>query len=346
MIKIKNIYYMLAYAYRTLASKEICEYETEEFEYIEDLFSLVLANGIYHQIKLGIGRSYIVKKELLSAPKGKIIVSELMKRSIKHSSDIVCCLNDLSVNTILNQILKSTILLLLKSAQVKQKNKKKLKKCLIYFSTVDVIDLNCVNWNNLQYTRNNNSYKLLINICYLISKGKIISESHGNLRIKKFTDEQQLYTLFEHFIYEYLKINYPKLNISRPHIPWNSDDGIIDLLPTMRTDAVISYNNHALIIDAKFYSSSLTKNARFGNMTINSANLYQIYTYVKNYSAVPKKNVSGLLLYANTDEKNPNMTYRLDGNEIKVKSLDLDCEFSLVEEQLHDIVDAWLNSIN
>ena len=81
-------------------------------------------------------------------------------------------------------------------------------------------------------------------------------------------------------------------------------------------------------------------------MNINSENLYLIYTYVKNYSAVPKKNVSGLLLYANTDEKNPNMTYRLDGNEIKVKSLDLDCEFSLVEEQLHNIVDAWLNSIN
>lgn len=91
-----------------------------------------------------------------------------------------------------------------------------------------------------------------------------------------------------------------------------------------------------MIIDAKYYSST-TQNY-YNTNTLHSANLYQIYTYVKNYDVNKTGQVSGLVLYAKTDELIlPNKTYQMAGNTISVKTLDLDCEFEKIKEQLEQI---------
>ena len=52
-------------------------------------------------------------------------------------------------------------------------------------------------------------------------------------------------------------------------------------------------------------------------------------------------NVSGMLLYAKTDEVVlPNNEYKMGGNAISVKTLDLDCDFSMIREQLDGIVQS------
>ena len=59
--------------------------------------------------------------------------------------------------------------------------------------------------------------------------------------------------------------------------------------------------------------------------TLHSGNLYQIFTYVKNWSAAPDEVVSGMLLYAGTDDTiQPNNDYQMSGNQISVKTLDMD----------------------
>lgn len=71
---------------------------------------------------------------------------------------------------------------------------------------------------------------------------------------------------------------------------------------------------------------------------------YQIFTYVKNkeieLSAQPHE-VFGMLLYAKTDEAVlPNNSYKMSGNTISVKTLDLDCDFSEIANQLNKIVES------
>lgn len=71
---------------------------------------------------------------------------------------------------------------------------------------------------------------------------------------------------------------------------------------------------------------------------MHSHNLYQIFAYVKNEAAISAKKVSGMLLYAQTDEViQPNHTYQMSGNRIDVKTLNLNCEFSIIAEQLNSI---------
>ena len=66
--------------------------------------------------------------------------------------------------------------------------------------------------------------------------------------------------------------------------------------------------------------------------------IYQIFTYVKNKQEELKDRqvtVSGMLLYAKTDEQIvPDNTYQMSGNQISVKTLDLNCGFDEIREQL------------
>jgi len=135
---------------------------------------------------------------------------------------------------------------------------------------------------------------------------------------------------------------YPHFKVTQSQIEWNLDDDVRTLLPRMKSDIMIEYKKKTLIIDAKYYDSSLQTNLRYGNKTIHSDNLYQIYAYVKNKDRLSDKSVSGMLLYANTEGQNPDVDYMMDGNKISVKTLDLNCSFESVRNQLDGFVERWL----
>ena len=72
---------------------------------------------------------------------------------------------------------------------------------------------------------------------------------------------------------------------------------------------------------------------------LDSANLYQIYTYVKNEDKARTGNVSGMLLYAKTNEEiQPWLSVPIGGNVIGARSLDLNRSFSEISGQMDRIV--------
>ena len=104
----------------------------------------------------------------------------------------------------------------------------------------------------------------------------------------------------------------------------------------MQSDIMLKNGGNILIIDAKYYAHSVQN--RFNKATLHSANLYQIFTYVKNKQEELRDsqyNVSGMLLYAKTDESiAPDNTYLMSGNRISVKTLNLNCGFDDIRRQL------------
>ena len=156
----------------------------------------------------------------------------------------------------------------------------------------------------------------------------------------EFFDEQRMCRLYEKFILEYYKKEHLEIKVSASQIPWNLDDGYNEMLPVMRSDALLRKEDKTLILDAKYYSHT-TQN-RYNTNTIHSRNLYQIYTYIKNLDIKNSGKVAGILLYAKTDEIIlPDNNYRMGGNEIAVKTLDLDCGFAEVRRQLDGIVQKY-----
>ena len=225
-------------------------------------------------------------------------------------------------------------MLLLKS-DISLERKKSLKKLMIFFNEVEELNPFTINWK-IQFNKNNQTYKMLIYICWLVIKGSIQSNNLGQFKINDFIDEQRMCRLYEKFILEFYKKEFPNLKVSSSQIKWALDDDNDFMLPTMQSDIMIETNDKVLIIDAKYYEHSTQK--QFDTITLHSNNLYQIFTYVKNKSACGK-HVSGMLLYAKTDETVfPNNSYSMDGNKITTMTLDLNCDFSDIKQQLINII--------
>lgn len=249
MIPIKNVYYMLTYAFKVLRGQGYQKLSTEEFCHTADLMSAILAKGIAIQLKRGLGKEYLSKMEELSTLRGKIEITESIKSQSTLGKKIFCTYEEFSVNNRMNRIIKSTVNLLLK-ADISKDRKKELRKLMVYFRDVEPIDLETVNWN-LQYNKNNQSYRMMIAICYLVVKGLLQTTSDGNMKMMSFLDERRMNRLYEKFILEYYKKHYPELNANAAQIPWALDDGIGEMLPIMQSDIQLQKENSILIIDAK-----------------------------------------------------------------------------------------------
>lgn len=341
MIRIQNIYYMLSYAFQVLNEQGYKQVATEEFDNAAELCTAILIKGVASQIKRGLEREYILKCESLSSLRGKIDISASVKEQSILKKQLVCDHDEFSVNSYMNRIIRTTMDVLLRSSISKEK-KKQLRKLFIYFSDVEPLNRENINWK-LQFNRNNQTYQMLISICYLILKGLLQTTSDGNTKLMDFLDEQRMCKLYEKFILEYYKKEHPEIKASASQIPWNTDDGYRETLPVMQSDITLTQGEKTLIIDAKYYSHTTQKH--FNVNTLHSGNLYQIFTYVKNLDVNKTGNVSGMLLYAKTDELVlPNNTYKMSGNTISVKTLDLDCDFSQIKRQLDDIVSEAFNS--
>lgn len=336
---------MLSYAFAALKQSNYDEIATESFDNVHNLFAAILAKGIGQQLKQGLYREYLEKSEDLTQLRSKINMPGTIKNKMARRLVLTCDYDELSENNLFNQVLKTTVMILLRHANVKAEHKDALKKEMLYFANVDILDPATISWANICFHRNNQTYRMLLSLCQFVLEGLLLTTESGKYRLATFFDEQSMSRLYEKFILEYYKQEHPELTASASSIAWALDDDMKAMLPLMFTDITLSKGSSVLIIDAKYYAQ--TTQERYGTHTIHSHNLYQIFAYVKNkaleFAGAPYQ-VSGLLLYAKTDKDiQPDYTYQMSGNKISVKILNLNREFSEIAGQLSAIVAEHFN---
>lgn len=339
-VLIQNIYHMLAYAFKVLRQSNYSNVATEDFENIHNLLAAILSKGISQQLKQGLYREYIDNSDDLNVLRGKLNIAGTIKSQIQHKRVLSCEFDELSEDNIFNQILKLTATILIKNRNVDIKYKSELKKLMLFFTVVSDITISDIKWSTLRFQRNNQSYKMLMNICYLVIDGLLLSTQDGEYSLADFIDDQHMHSLYESFIREYYRYHFGnEVIVSASFVDWDVPEGSegIELLPKMKTDITLQKGAKTLIIDAKYYSHTMQHH--FDSNTFHSANMYQIYTYVKNFDKDHSGNVSGMLLYARTDEAiQPDNEYMIGGNKISVKTLDLNCDFEAIKGQLNNLV--------
>jgi 5-methylcytosine-specific restriction enzyme subunit McrC len=329
---------MLSYAFRILKETNYEKIKTESFEKIHDLFASILSKGIAKQLKQGLHQEYIEIHENLPLLRGKLNLRHTIRNKIKQKRLLSCDYDHLSENNTYNQILKLTMHILSKNNHVSDDHKLALRKNMFYFTDIDDIDVRDINWSTLTFARNNRNYNMLINICFFVIEGLLISTEKGEFALSSYLDEQTMSSLYERFVLEYFRFHHPNLKARAAQVKWNIDDNAIKFLPVMQTDILLEKDGRTMIIDTKYYEQSMISKHNFDSTKYRSNNLYQIYAYVKNHDRKHTGDVSGMLLYAKTKESiTPNSTYSMDGNTISVKTLDLDTPFSLLSEQLDRI---------
>ena len=159
-----------------------------------------------------------------------------------------------------------------------------------------------------------------------------------------FSDEHMA-RLYERFILEYYRQHHTYLSeVKAGQVKWNlvgdHTESMIRFLPIMQTDIMLRLKDEVLIIDAKYYGKTLQR--QYDKYTLHSNNMYQIFTYVKNQDKDNTGKVSGILLYAKTDEDiTPDCTFNIGGNQIGARTLDLNKEFSLIALQLDKLAEEF-----
>lgn len=347
-IRIENVYYMLAYAFRALSDeKEYDRVRTESFENAEDLFGEILSLGMSGLVKRGLHRAYVEANEDMAGLRGKIEMTATMRHKISGRNMLNFTHDDFSADNDFNRILKTTAVWLLRTGRL-HKSGDRLKRVLMSFGEIGELDAQHIRWGALRYQRNNAHYVMLMNICRFVIDGLIMGDdvNAGDRKIRHIRyDEEKLCNLYEAFIREYYARHF-NLCARAAWIDWAIDEGDdSSQLPQMKTDIMLSRGDKKLIIDAKFYNRSMQEH--MGKYSVHSHNLYQILAYVNNARAnEPIFDIAGMLLYAKTDDsRQPDLNVTIAGMPICVQTLDLSCKFEQIAAQLNAIAEKYFGML-
>lgn len=334
-IFIRNIYYMLTYAFQELRQNNYEEIAGEDFDTIHDLFAEILIRGLSSQLKQGLHKEYVSYHDSLPTLKGRLDVNETMRNLMQKKQKIACEYDELSEDNPLNRILKTTALFLLGHPHVKRNRRVALKRLMLFFTHVKEVEVAAIRWDSLRFDRNSKGWRLLIYICYFVLDNRLMTTELGSFKMRGFSDEHMC-RLYEKFVLEYYKAHHPDLKARAAQIDWdiNEKESTSHILPIMRTDILLTLKERTLIIDTKYYGQLMQTN--FDKQSIYSNHLYQIHSYVMNYDVNRTGKVDGMLLYAKTEEGNaPYGQAKMHaGNVIYFRTLDLNRDFKEITSQL------------
>ena len=277
-IPIQNIYYLLCYAWNKLEERDIVNISSIESTSLMDLFTRVIISGLNHLFKRGLDRDYVDYSEDTRTIRGKINWTPTIKRNLIINSKIHCEFDELDYNILHNQIIKATLKLLIHTDSIDSDLRDSAIGFYRRFQDVDDIRLSSWIFPRVQLHQNNYFYEFLLNICFLVYESLLASEKVGMFKFREFIqDERKMSTVFEDFVRNFYRIEFPAYRVRSEVITWNleaQDDVSRDMLPKMNTDISIESTNSKVVIDTKFYKEALSTN--YDKQKIHSAHLYQI----------------------------------------------------------------------
>jgi 5-methylcytosine-specific restriction enzyme subunit McrC len=345
-IAIRNVYVMMAYAFRAISNVGAEQIATERFDHLHDLLAEILVRGVGSQVKRGLHRDYLHRRDELAGVRGRIDIGRTVARRATMRARLVCEFDEYESDTPHNQALKSVMVLLLRHGEVAPSRKDELRRLLPLLGDVTLVTPTSIRWGDLTYHRANATYRLLLGVCELIVRGLLPTQDAGTVKLTSWVSDEAMSSLYERFLREYYATHHPEFSPGARTVAWdlNGQSDLSSHLPQMRTDVTLQHGESTLIIDAKYYSQSMQTGA-WGKATIHSGNLYQVLAYVKNADTARDGSVSGLLLYAQTDAaEHPSLDVVVQGNRIGARTLDLNQPWEHLRAQLEDIAGWWLEN--
>lgn len=335
-VVVRNIYYMMAYAFKALDIEAYAKLETEEFDGVEDLMAAILSMGIDLQRKRGLERRYSSVSEDILGIRGRVDARSTARLVARGSGRVTCEWDELDEDTYKNRILKTVGGLLVSSELVDPERRKALKKSLLALRDVGEVDPKRIEWGRLRYHRNNASYQLLMNVCYMVVESMLLVQDDGEVRLASFTDSQKLFALYEAFVLAWFKRYHQELKPSAKEVSRSVDGDAPDFLPRLYTDITLVGQDVTLIVDCKCYGRILK--THHDHEIASPANMNQIFSYVLHEEYASGRPVMGMLLYALTaSEQDRKAHWNEAGHDFYLWTLDLGREFSVITNRLEEI---------
>ena len=335
-VVVRNIYYMMAYAFRALDVDDYARLKTEPFENMADLIAAILIIGISSQRRRGFEHDYSAREEDLMGVRGRIDVRGTARLRSQQRNEVACEYDEFTEDTYKNRILKTCAGLLVRRSEVPEVRRRELKRSLVSMRDVGEVDPTRIEWGRLRYHRNNGSYRLLMNVCFMVVQSLILSTEEGEASLANFTSGQRLHALYESFVLEYFKKEHRELTASAKVIDRKVSNEAPAFLPQLCTDITLECGSRMLVIDTKCYGHIL--GTHHEKEILSPAHLFQIQNYVIHAAYETELDVQGMLLYALTEsESERHESWDEIGHTWHCRTLNLGQDFSGIANQLDDI---------
>lgn len=230
---------------------------------------MVIREGLLHQYhSVENNESYL---------KGKLQVSQQMKRNFLHQERFSVLLDSFLPDVPANRLLKSALILINQQKTIGLSNKKKIKELRAVFSEISISQNYQTDWQHIQ--QNQHLHK---HYEKALTWAKIFLQQHS---FTPFAGNEISFSLL--FPMEQLFENYVALGFIKYATDYDviCQDNSTHLFQNkaflLRPDLVLRKNNSCIVLDIKWKNLDLEKQ----NHGIDRADLYQLYAYGKKYQA-------------------------------------------------------------
>jgi 5-methylcytosine-specific restriction enzyme subunit McrC len=337
-IPIKNLFYLLCYAWDVLEPGQVAEVGTVEAPDLENLMASVISGPLERLLRRGLERDYQEKREDATCIRGRIDFQETAKRMLRGRGAAHVVFDELSPDTLANRILKATIHTLLRFETLAASNREELAGLYRGLREVSDARVSTGSLYRVRLHRNNQDYRLLLSICEMIHRYALPEEDGHGMRFVDF-DEGQMWKVFQQFVTNLYRKKQNMYRVNPDAFAWSvsrSPEVERFTLPVLQTDIVLTSPASRVVIDTKFFAEPFDR--RYG-VTVRPAHLNQMFAYMQNLAARDdrRRQVNGVILYAAVSGEFQ-QDWTLFGHNLRVAGVDLSNDWRLIEKSLLSVI--------
>ena len=349
-IPIRNLWHMLLYAWNEIplnAARHPAMTDAESAPTLDALFATLLMKLMQGRLRIGLGGDYVTAEGALRGIRGRIDFAESLKRRSFEHGEAYCEYEQYSANAPKNQIIYTTLARLIQTGQfgpdADQANKLRhgLRHLTRSLDGIDLIELTPYLIHRQRLGRNDNDYRLMLEICWLILQREMPTESTGQPALPALDrDALVLHNIYERFVATFYRLHLDGWIVTpQKRLEWHEKYSN-PYLPSMIPDLVLQEKSSGqlIILDTKFTAHSLVQN-QWGKEIFDSSHLYQLYAYLKSQEHISREHsrAIGILLYPVVQNR-VSERIELQDHFMKVEFVDLTAPWQDIEMHLIELI--------
>lgn len=338
-VQVRNLYYLLSYAWGHFAEDVLAEVSAETIRTAEQLFARVLIGACRKLLRQRLDRGYRQEVDDLRCPRGKLQVSRSLARATALRGVVECAYDEATEDVLHNRIIKATAQRLCNVDGLPPRYRGELLDIVREMSRVADVALSARDFLRIQRHSNLVRYRLALDVCELLHRCLLPDPRSGRWQFPSFVgNEREMGLLFEAFVREFLRREQRLFPFVKPtRIHWVAEGDSHELLPELRTDITLRRPGHSVVLEAKCYGAPLSTRRSGKSGALRSQDVCQLMAYLTNFRPLGDT-LTGVLLYAVDRNIVPATKLRILDYDVHVLELNLNEPWDVMDRRLRELV--------
>jgi 5-methylcytosine-specific restriction enzyme subunit McrC len=352
-IPVQNLWLLMLYASDlTRVRGAFSAVVDEDIDDIPDLIARLLTKAVERRLRRNFTRGYCHREKVLTRVRGRIKLLTTESRQLLSKGEVFCRYEELTVDTPRNRLVRAALELMARLVR----NNELILQCRALAATLGRAGVGGLRPSRAelasdQIGRNDSGDRFMVALARLAFDLALPTENAGpTALVAPDREEAWVRRLFEKAVLGFARVELEPSGWSvrgGTSLQWqfsSASSGLAAILPSMVTDIVLEppHSDRRLVIDTKF--TSVLGTGRFGNASLKSGYLYQMYAYLRSQEGrdLRSDKAAGLLLHpAIGSTLREHVT--IQGHTITFATVELSCPSTAVRNELRQILrsDLW-----